>query len=873
MTKRAPDGTSSARKRRGAAPRKGRRRAAAERTLDLEAVGLVLLAFGIALTAMLVPAFPAGDLGVQVRGVLGGPMGWGAWLLPWPFLILGGLFLVRRSPRSWPRVLAGYAVAGVGAWALTMLVAPEVTGAWGAALRGALTGAAGALAYLPAVLLVTLGIELIAGWAPTLMVRRALAAVIRGGRAGVKAAWRARARARARAAFRADVARVRRELQELDRDLAALAGLYPASGELARWRASVQDAVVALRGADASKLDMARADVAAWRSAVGDFARDRGAELALQLRAEGARPPGTDGGDLDGWGRHVKALLDEPLTLVDGGGRARRGDRAPRSVAAGDGVRKGMALDLAALLDRHRRLARERDLAEAGLGDARPRDLALALEAHGDRTQSLKTIEGDALDLQADVDRLDAWRDALDGLVRLRLDHPDDPEVADLDEELAAALRGQGRAELAKHEGWRAALADVASAARARALRAAADAGADGDVLDDDDAAEAEAPLLGDAELEAVFGDDADPFGDPVLEYASAEGPVDDAPPWTPAPVAAGRASGMGRTTAATTNPARADDAEATAVGGIPIQLPQADLLDPPAPARGDPGAEARELRERVARIDATLSNFKLEGRVVASVRGPSVTRFEVEPAAGEKISRFANLSDDLALAMAVASVRIEAPIPGKSVIGLEVPNADRDLIRFREAVESASFKRTKARLPLILGKSIDGDVIVGDLARMPHLARATGMHLILATQRPSVDILTSLIKVNVPARMAFAVSSGFDSRTILDAMGAERLIGMGDMLYHQPGIAKPVRLQGPFVSEAEIGAVADFLRRQYFEDEFVEAYGDDFEPASPDDSDATGYIDWNDEKLRIAAEMVINEGQASVSRLQRRLQ
>jgi len=146
-------------------------------------------------------------------------------------------------------------------------------------------------------------------------------------------------------------------------------------------------------------------------------------------------------------------------------------------------------------------------------------------------------------------------------------------------------------------------------------------------------------------------------------------------------------------------------------------------------------------------------------------------------------------------------------------------------------------------------------------------------MHLILATQRPSVDILTSLIKVNVPARMAFAVSSGFDSRTILDAMGAERLIGWGDMLFSQPGQVKPVRLQGPFVSETEILALADFLRRQYFEDEFVEAYGDDFEPASPDDSDATGYVDWNDDKLRHAAELVINEGQASVSRLQRRLQ
>jgi DNA segregation ATPase FtsK/SpoIIIE, S-DNA-T family len=311
------------------------------------------------------------------------------------------------------------------------------------------------------------------------------------------------------------------------------------------------------------------------------------------------------------------------------------------------------------------------------------------------------------------------------------------------------------------------------------------------------------------------------------------------------------------------------------------------------------------------------------------------VTRFEVEPAKGEKISRFANLADDLALAMAVASVRIEAPIPGKSVIGLEVPNTTKEVIRFREGVESPAFRRSKARLPLILGKSIDGEMLVGDLARMPHLliagstgsgksiavntlvgsllyrflptelrflmidpkmveltpfdgvphlirpvvtnpgdaagvllgavahmerrykmmskigaknldqynakaanldlpelpfivvvideladlmitspkevesaimrlaqmARATGMHLILATQRPSVDILTSLIKVNVPARMAFAVSSSYDSRTILDTMGAERLLGRGDMLYHQPGLPKPLRLQGPYVA------------------------------------------------------------------------
>jgi len=383
------------------------------------------------------------------------------------------------------------------------------------------------------------------------------------------------------------------------------------------------------------------------------------------------------------------------------------------------------------------------------------------------------------------------------------------------------------------------------------------------------------------------------------------------------------------------------------------------------------------------------------------------VTRFEVEPAPGEKIARFANLSDDLALAMAASSVRIEAPIPGKSVIGLEVPNADRDLIRFREAIGAPSYQRARARLPLILGKSIDGEMTVADLAKMPHLliagstgsgksvavntfiasliykflptdlrflmidpkmveltpfdgiphlvrpvvtnpsdaagvllgavthmerrykmmsrigaknldqynekarnldlpqlpfvvivideladlmitspkevesaimrlaqmARATGMHLILATQRPSVDIITSLIKVNVPARMAFAVSSSHDSRTILDAMGAERLVGNGDALFYQPGLVKPVRLQGPFVSEEEMATVAAFLRRQYFDDEFVEAYAGDFEPVSQDDSDASGLVDWNDDKLRAAAELVIREGNASVSRLQRRMQ
>jgi S-DNA-T family DNA segregation ATPase FtsK/SpoIIIE len=147
-------------------------------------------------------------------------------------------------------------------------------------------------------------------------------------------------------------------------------------------------------------------------------------------------------------------------------------------------------------------------------------------------------------------------------------------------------------------------------------------------------------------------------------------------------------------------------------------------------------------------------------------------------------------------------------------------------------------------------------------------------MHLVLATQRPSVDILTSLIKVNVPARIAFAVSSTHDSRTILDSVGAERLTGSGDMLYYQPGLIKPVRLQGPYISEVESARITDELRRQVFDDAFVEAYGADFDggvEASGPSLDKQN-MDFSDPHLRQAALICIEEGQGSVSRLQRRL-
>ncbi|GGR86024.1 DNA translocase FtsK [Deinococcus sedimenti] len=442
--------------------------------------------------------------------------------------------------------------------------------------------------------------------------------------------------------------------------------------------------------------------------------------------------------------------------------------------------------------------------------------------------------------------------------------------------------------------------------------------------------------------------------------------------------------------------------------GALPLARPDETLLDPIPGAALNTEALDISARQRAGLIDETLRHFNLQARVVDYARGPTVTRYEIEPAPGEKISRIAGLANDLARALAVGGVRIEAPVPGKSVIGLEVPNAEREPITFHQAAAAPSFKGSRAKLPIILGKSIDGEMMVGDLAKMPHLlvagstgsgksvcvntlitsllfkylptelrflmidpkmveltpydgiphlvravvtnpvdaagvllgavahmerrykmmsqvgaknleqynakmrqvgetelphlviiideladlmitspkevesaimrlaqmARATGMHLVLATQRPSVDILTSLIKVNVPARIAFAVSSSHDSRTILDALGAERLTGMGDMLFYQPGLVKPIRLQGPYISEVESARIADELRRQVFEDAFVEAYGSDFEggvEASGPSGDKSN-MDFSDPLLRQAAQIAIEEGQGSVSRLQRRL-
>ena len=942
-----------------------------DRSVDLEAVGLVLLAAGASLFGLLLPDLPTGELGAWVRRGLAGRLGWGAYALPWPLMVLGGAFLVRRNPPGWPRVTFGYLLTAAGAWSLLMLIRPDAAGAWGVRARTVLTGAGGTAMVVPALLVVTLGVEAMLAWRPTRIVRGFL---VRSGRT-LRSLWllglATRRAVKTRAAFRADVAMVRTELTRIVRELTALAGLYPGSGELLRWREQVGELRSSLRGVSEEDLAEARNDVITWRAAVDDFTAARATELVDHLRAEGVR-------EFAPWVEARGADLAEP---VGGGSRA---------VQALDAIRKALALDLTALNARYRKLTRARDQAETALSGVDAAGLVAASESHADRRTAYKQVAAAAEQLEADAERLDAWRGLASELEQVRSDFVDTAEVGEYEETLAHELRERGRAALPQDQPWREALQAVARRAREAARRAHL-------------AARTEADLLGPEDVTEETGGASDkPDGPP---FDPTKGPPTGSGPSRAASSSAARS---GSATATSNMPtATRDVPDLPEVGGIPIQLPPLDLLDPLPPRGDDPEAQRREGRERVRKIDETLANFNLQGRVVSSVRGPTVTRFEVEPAPGEKIARFANLADDLALAMAASSVRIEAPIPGKSVIGLEVPNADRDLIRFREAAAAPAFARARARLPLILGKSIDGEMMVGDLAKMPHLliagstgagksvavntfiaslifkflptdlrflmidpkmveltpfdgiphllrpvvtnpsdaagvllgavshmerrykmmsrigaknldqynekarnldlphlpfitvvideladlmitspkevesaimrlaqmARATGMHLILATQRPSVDILTSLIKVNVPARVAFAVSSGHDSRTILDSMGAERLVGNGDMLFHQPGLVKPIRLQGPFVSEDEMGAIAAFLRRQYFDDEFVEAYGSDFEPVAPDDSSASGLIDWNDDKLRQAAEMVINEGQASVSRLQRRLQ
>ena len=484
------------------------------------------------------------------------------------------------------------------------------------------------------------------------------------------------------------------------------------------------------------------------------------------------------------------------------------------------------------------------------------------------------------------------------------------------------------------------------------------------------------------------------------------------------APSAAG---GAARRVSAASSPA----AEAP---GLPLQ--QLKLIDDDTAAMLPPLSILRApVRRRAARKDSedpsalgrmleeTLASFGVDATVVGVSQGPMVTRFEVQPGVGVKVSKIVNLADDLALAFASAGVRIEAPIPGKSAVGIEVPSREKSMVYLREVLDSDEFRGAQSRLTMALGKDIAGAPIVADLADMLHLlvagatgsgksvclnsiicsllfkatpeevrllmidpkrvelsvydgiphllapvitdpkkasgylrwvveemenryrlfqiagarniaqyndmvksgdleqflpdqeaeaeadaeaplpralsyvvvivdeladlmmvaqrevedaiarlafmARAAGIHLLIATQRPSVDILTGIIKANIPSRIAFAVSSQVDSRIILDTAGAERLLGKGDMLFHPVGLPKPIRVQGAYISDEEVAALVDFVRRR----------GEPlYEAESVESSVKTGEgIAEDDELFAEAATLVVQTGEASISKIQRR--
>ena len=436
--------------------------------------------------------------------------------------------------------------------------------------------------------------------------------------------------------------------------------------------------------------------------------------------------------------------------------------------------------------------------------------------------------------------------------------------------------------------------------------------------------------------------------------------------------------------------------------------LPPLDLLDPSPPWNHQ--VQEGAMVAQAQKLEDTLRHFGVEGRVTAIMTGPVVSRFEYEPALGVKISKITGLADDLALALKALSIRIVAPVPGKGVLGIEVPNPKRQVVALRELLSDSAYQKSTSHLTMALGKDIMGTPVVTDLAKMPHLliagatgsgksvglnamilsilykatpeevrflmvdpkrielslyegiphllhpvvfnpkeatialhwavgemerryamlsdlgarniegynqkagakkpdprveegmlprslpylvivideladlmlvssrdteeylirlaqkARAAGIHLMVATQRPSVDVITGLIKANFPTRISFQVSARMDSRVILDAMGAERLLGMGDMLFMPPGTSRLKRLHGPFVSEAEVTRVVDFLKVQaapHYEVGITELKEQEEEVAENGEKD---------EKYADAVELVAETRNASISMIQRRL-
>ncbi len=424
-------------------------------------------------------------------------------------------------------------------------------------------------------------------------------------------------------------------------------------------------------------------------------------------------------------------------------------------------------------------------------------------------------------------------------------------------------------------------------------------------------------------------------------------------------------------------------------------------------------GDNNKELKDTALHLQQTLQTFGVKVTVTEISQGPTVTRFEMQPEQGVKVSKIVGLADDIKLNLAATDIRIEAPIPGKAAVGIEVPNKENSTVAFRDLIESDEYQTFQSRLAFAVGKDIGGKVVVTDIAKMPHvliagatgsgksvcintiimsilykahpedvklimidpkvvelsvyngiphlllpvvtdpkkaaaalhwgvaemtdrynkfaeqgvrdlkgynqrveqmlkkgaadaparmpqiviivdeladlmmvapgeveesicrlaqLARAAGIHLVIATQRPSVDVITGLIKANMPSRIAFAVSSGVDSRTILDMVGAEKLLGKGDMLFYPQGYPKPARVQGAFISDDEVEDVVNFLKDQ----NIITQYSPDIEqqmkavsaaPGGAQGADASSAFD---EYFVEAGKFVIDKDKASIGMLQR---
>ncbi|WP_191240395.1 DNA translocase FtsK [Deinococcus ficus] len=996
---------------------------------DGEALGLVLFALGIflALTLLLpllvtsaVPgSTPAGPMAL-IRLELLRWLGWGAFMLPVIPVAYGVLVFLGRDVRNLTRRVLGGAVVVLALLALHDLIEPEAAGVLA---QQAMTPLFRALSYaaglLPLVVL-TLGLEIMLHLAPLTLAKRFfrwLSGVLGGATENVQGAIESRQEGRESARARSEA---RQGLGAYLKELDALRRLYPDAKELRAQQEEVRAVQKDLRALDEAGLKNLDRELAGWRDVTNTFV----ANAARDLRADVAAEAPDAGAEAEAAANEVKAGRHE-LSVALG---------STLASAALERWRRALVLDVQRLAQRAGRLERERKAAEKALAKPDAGLLGRELPAHRERAAAWREVAEDFTLWRGRETHYPGWPDLCAAFDRA----PTEVAAA-----LAAAITADPDGTLADMDGWRARLSEAQEEARRRAeamtIAAPAvptvnldftglgvDAGVEWTVQERVPVGVGDANPLPPAAVAvparpdyapapiAPVTDGFDPFADlgedEDLPFGPAASPL-PAVPQRPAPLlgAGGvqAASPGGSAPWESAAPERRAAADRP-VGAIDLALPTPALLDPVPAAALNTTAMDVAARQRAGVIEETLRQFNLQAKVVDYARGPTVTRYEIEPAPGEKISRIAGLANDLARALAVGGVRVEAPVPGKSVIGLEVPNADREPVTFHQAAEAPSFRAARGKLPVILGKSIDGELMVGDLAKMPHLlvagstgsgksvcvntlitsllfkylptelrflmidpkmveltpydgiphlvrpvvtnpvdaagvllgavahmerrykmmsqvgaknleqfnakmrqvgetelphlviiideladlmitspkevesaimrlaqmARATGMHLILATQRPSVDILTSLIKVNIPARIAFAVSSSHDSRTILDAMGAERLTGMGDMLFYQPGLVKPLRLQGPYISEVESARIADELRRMVFEDAFVEAYGADFEggiEASGPTTDKAS-MDFSDPLLRQAAQICIEEGQGSVSRLQRRL-